>query len=199
VRGRVGIRWGVRALSLAGALAIVGAVAFACQGISARSEPSALEARLARFVRDVLIPADARRRTNPLAANPALLERAEEHFSDHCAFCHGPAGRGDTEIGRALHPRAPDLTRAATRALSDGELFWIIENGIRMTGMPGFGTKGPDDDEHAWALVHWIRRLHELGPDELEREGADPSTGRGMHEHTHHRQRWPRDPRRAAP
>jgi mono/diheme cytochrome c family protein len=126
-----------------------------------------------------------------LAATPQLLERAKDHFADHCAICHGNDGRGDTPIGRGLHPRVPDLTLAATQELPDGELFWIIENGIRLTGMPAFGKESPDDDEHAWALVHWIRRLPELTPEEIkamDREGGASPSGREHdehHEHTH--------------
>lgn len=170
-----GLRIGVATLALLGAVAGGWALAFARQGVSARSEPWGVEARAARRVRDLLIPSAAARRANPLVATPQLLERAEAHFADHCAFCHGRDGRGDTEIGRGLHPRAPDLTLPATQELSDGTLFWIIENGVRMTGMPAFGKATPDDDAHAWALVHWIRLLRERVP-------AEDARG---HEHGH--------------
>jgi mono/diheme cytochrome c family protein len=175
-------------LALAGAVAVAGALAFAGVGVSAREEPTALEAWVARSARHFLIPASARRSVNPLAADPELLERAKDHFREHCAPCHGNDGRGDTELGRGLHPRVPDLTLAVTQELPDGELFWIIENGIKLTGMPAFGKDGPDDDEHAWALVHWIRRLPELTAEEIqaiERESGGAPTGHEPHTHTH--------------
>lgn len=175
-------------LVLAGALASAAMLAFAAAGISARGEPTPLEAWAARRARDLLIPASARRSTNPLTATPEILADAKEHFLDHCALCHGNDGRGDTPIGRGLHPRAPDLTLPATQDLSDGELFWIIENGIKLTGMPAFGKESPGDDEHAWSLVHWIRRLPELTPQEieaLEREGGASPTGHEQHPHSH--------------
>jgi hypothetical protein len=67
-------------------------------------------------------------------------------------------------MGRNLYPRAPDMTAPATQTLSDGELFWIIENGIRLTGMPAWGGAGRP--EASWQLVHFIRHLPRLSPEE---------------------------------
>ncbi len=178
------VRLLIGALALAGTLAGAGLLAFAWKGVSARAEPSVLEVWIGRTARHLLIPSPARAVANPLAADPALLERAKEHFADHCAVCHGYDGHGDTPIGRGLHPRVPDLTLAATQDLSDGELFWIIENGIELTGMPAFGEESPDDDEHAWTLVHWIRRLPALTPEEIEAIERE----HGPLTHTHHRE-----------
>ena len=74
-------------------------------------------------------------------------------------------GSGDTSIGRSLYPPAPDMRAARTQALSDGELFAIIENGIRLTGMPAWGTGTPEGERDSWALVHFIRRMPSLTPD----------------------------------
>ena len=178
----------VGVLAVAGSLAIAGLLVFAWKGISARQEPSRFEVWAARSARHFLIPASARTTANPLAEDPELLERAKEHFVDHCALCHGYDGRGDTTIGRGLHPRVPDLTLAATQDLPDGELFWIIENGVKLTGMPSWGEESPDDDEHAWTLVHWIRRLPTLTPEEIEQmehEGGAAHAEHEHHEHTH--------------
>jgi mono/diheme cytochrome c family protein len=178
----------VGAFALVGALAVAAALAFAWSGVSARRAPSAFEAWAARSARQLLIPASARRSTNPLVVDPELLEHAEDHFVDHCAPCHGVDGKGDTPLGRGLNPRVPDLTLPATQGLSDGELFWIIEHGIRLTGMPAFGKASEDDDEHAWSLVHWIRRLPELTPEEIERmehAGGAHAAERVHHSHSH--------------
>jgi mono/diheme cytochrome c family protein len=157
-------------LSLVGAIAVVGAIAFAAGGISARAEPSALETSLARAARHWLIPRSARAAANPIAASEEVLDSALRHWADHCASCHGNDGRGDTAQGRSFYPPAPDMTLPPTQELSDGELFWIIENGIRFTGMPAWGDPAsPEDDAESWELVHFIRRLDELGEDELER------------------------------
>ena len=89
------------------------------------------------------------------------------HFADHCAICHGNDGAGDTNYGKRLFPRSPDLRLPETQNLTDGELFHIIEQGIRFTGMPGFGD-GTEEGVHAsWHLVHFIRHLRDLTEDEL--------------------------------
>jgi mono/diheme cytochrome c family protein len=155
------------------AIAAVLAVALFHGGIGARSEPSRIEASLARAVRHWAIPADARSRANPLAVTPAVLSDARAHFADHCAVCHGNDGRGDTQMGRNLYPRAPDMRLPATQGLSDGELFYIIENGVRLTGMPAWGTSRSEED--GWGLVHFIRHLPQLAPEEIiEMERLNP-------------------------
>jgi mono/diheme cytochrome c family protein len=142
-------------------------------GISARPGPSAAEAALARHIRHLLVPASARALQNPLPLTDHVLARARAHFADHCASCHGNDGKGNAQIGRALYPRSPDLTAAATQSLSDGELFYIIENGVRFTGMPGWGAAGRP--EESWELVHFIRHLPRVKDRELsEMEQMNP-------------------------
>lgn len=160
-------RWITRLLALVGFASLVAALGFALDGVSARPAPSTLEVTVARSVRHLLIPAGARQAANPLAADDEVLLSARAHWADHCASCHGNDGRGDTAMGRNLYPRAPDMTRSATQDLSDGELFWIIENGIKLTGMPAWGRPGPEDDGESWELVHFIRRLPALPEAEL--------------------------------
>ena len=137
-------------------------------GLSAREEPGRLEALAARTVRRLATPRDMRSRANPLEATDAVRNEGLEHFADHCASCHANDGSGNTSLGRSLYPPAPDMRAAATQSLSDGELFSIIENGIRLTGMPAWGQ--PDDlaNRDSWALVHFIRRLPRLPREELE-------------------------------
>lgn len=152
------------ALGFTAAAAVVAALA---TGASARRFPSAAEVRLARATRHLLIPAAARGRVNPRPATPESLASARAHWADHCAPCHGNDGKGQTAMGRNLHPRAPDMTAAATQELSDGELHWIIENGVRLTGMPAWGTGEAHDEEESWDLVHFVRRLPRLTAAEL--------------------------------
>jgi mono/diheme cytochrome c family protein len=138
-------------------------------GLSTRDEPSRAEAALARTMRRLATPSAVRAAANPVEPTREVLEEGLEHFADHCASCHANDGSGDTEIGRGLYPRAPDMRAAATQDLSDGELFSIIENGIRLTGMPAWGTGTAEGERASWALVHFIRRLPKLGEEEIAR------------------------------
>lgn len=152
-------------------------------GISARDEPMAIEAFVARTARSWAIPVRQRDARNPVAASPEALGRARAHFADHCASCHGNDGRGRTKLGQGLYPKAPDMTLPATQSLSDGALFAIIENGVRLTGMPAWGLPGPEDDQETWELVHFIRRLNQLTPDELsEMESLNPKSRKDLEE-----------------
>ena len=159
----------IGALAAVGALSILAAIGFVLSGVSAQGDPTALEATLARTARHWLIPGAARARTNPVPASVEVLESSLRHWADHCASCHGNDGKGNTALGRGLYPRAPDMTLVATQKLSDGELFWIIENGIKLTGMPAWGddSSSGEEDGESWELVQFIRHLPELTPEEL--------------------------------
>lgn len=161
-----------------GAIAVALAVwSIAGRGLSTRVEPSPVERLAALTVRRLATPRAVREQTNPVAASEDVLRNARAHFADHCATCHGNNGSGDTTIGRNLYPPAPDMRLAPTQALSDGELFWVIEHGIRLTGMPGWGAGTPESERASWELVHFIRRLPELTPGEVdEMELLNPRT-----------------------
>lgn len=105
---------------------------------------------------------------NPTPRSAEFVADGMAHFADHCAVCHGNDGRGDTEMGRGLYPKAPDMRLDATQQLSDGDLFYIIEHGIRFTGMPGWRTGTTAGEESSWHLVHFIRHLPTLTPAELD-------------------------------
>lgn len=168
---RIG-RYACGVAAAVGLLATGGVVWMASQGISARSEPGRFETAVARAARHLLIPSSERNRPNPEPASAAALESGLEHFADHCASCHANDGSGNTELGRSLYPRPPDLRLAPTQGLGDGELFYIIEHGVRLTGMPAFGTGSPEGRRSSWELVHFLRRLPALTDDELERMRA---------------------------
>jgi mono/diheme cytochrome c family protein len=136
-------------------------------GVSARPQPGALEAVTARTIRGIAIRTRIGGLTNPVLVSDAVIKEGMEHFADHCAVCHGNDGSGDTEMGRGLYPRAPDMRLAATQNLSDGELFYIIENGVRLTGMPAWSTGTKEGETSSWHLVHFIRHLPKLTEGEL--------------------------------
>ena len=159
------------ALSLSALVVLAGALGFRMvleHGFSARDEPTALEAYVARRVRHLAVPRAARETTNPVERNEEILSDAGAHFADHCAGCHGNDGRGQTSIGQNLYPRAPDMASRTTQSLSDGELFYVIKHGIRLTGMPAWGEDTPEADRESWKLVHFIRHLPDITPEEVE-------------------------------
>lgn len=150
---------------------------FARQGLSAREKPPAAEVWIARLFRHLGVPSKERELKNPIALTPDGLTRARGHFADHCASCHGNDGRGQTTLGRNMYPPAPDMTLSPTQSMSDGEIFYAIKNGVRLTGMPAWGENTPEDDESSWELVHFIRHLPKITPEEvLEMEGLNPKS-----------------------
>src|SRR5687767_167176 len=138
------------------------------RGVSAREQPSWIEARAALFMRGWMIPSTYKGLKNPISNTQENFVEAREHFADHCASCHGNDGSGNTEMGRNLYPKAPDMRLPRTQNLGDGELFYIIENGVMLTGMPGWSTATPEGENSSWQLVHFIRRLSSLTAEDLQ-------------------------------
>ncbi len=166
------------ALLLLAVAVVVGAAGFVylmSTGLSAREQPGVLETALATRARNLTIGWHARDVKNPIQPTPEVIADGRAHFADHCASCHANDGSGNTDLGRGLFPKPPDMRLPRTQELTDGELFYIIENGIRFTGMPAFGTGEPSPQSSSWPLVHFIRRLPRLTPEELtEMEGMNP-------------------------
>lgn len=131
-------------------------------GFSARAKPTRYEEWAARHLRRLAIEPDARDRKNPVAQTELNIAEARDHFADHCAICHGNDGAGKTMIGQNLYPPAPDMRGGETQRLTDGELFNVVKNGVRFTGMPGWGG----EDEGNWKLVLFIRHLPQLAAEE---------------------------------
>ncbi|MBI3807808.1 MAG: c-type cytochrome [Nitrospirae bacterium] len=141
-------------------------------GFSAKPEPHALEILVARQIRHLAIPLEQRNAPNPIPLNPDVMKESLAHFADHCATCHANDGSGQTPIGKNVYPKAPDLRLADTQSMSDGEIFWVIHNGIRFTAMPAWGEGDPAEDKDSWKLVHFIRHLPKLTPEELNQMKA---------------------------
>jgi mono/diheme cytochrome c family protein len=169
----------LRAFVLLAALAVLTAAVglwwFVGRGVSAKEQPGRLEQFAATRVRNLAIARRAKGLMNPIEYSAEAIADGRAHFADHCAICHANDGGGDTAIGRGSWPKPPDMRLARTQDLSDGELFWIIENGIRFTGMPAWSTGTKEGEEASWRLVHFIRRLPVLLPEELaEMETLNP-------------------------
>jgi mono/diheme cytochrome c family protein len=127
------------ALVVAVTLGILAGAYFVLAGVSARPEPSRLETLIARTVRNLAIGWHARHPPNPVPNTEEAIAEGRTHFADHCASCHANDGSGDTEMGRGLYPRSPDMRLAATQNLEDHELFYIIENGYPPHRHAGLG------------------------------------------------------------
>jgi cytochrome c len=174
---------GLAVLLLGGGAAAVGLELFLEHGISTRDEPTALEAFVARRLRNMSVPREHRKAKNPVPISPEVLERARAHFADHCASCHGNDGRGKTKLGQNLYPKAPDMWLDDSQSLPDGHLFAIIKNGVRLTGMAAWGEDTPKDDQVTWELVHFIRHLPKITPAELtQMESMNPKSPMEMAE-----------------
>ena len=164
----------VAAVLLVATVALVSTLRY---GFSAHDEPTAIERTVARTMRHWAAPSDLRDRKNPIPLTPDVLTEARSHFADHCFTCHGNDGKGQSGMGRKMYPKTPDLTLAATQQLSDGELFSIIENGVRLTGMPAFGEGTAESAAGSWTLVHFIHHLPEITPEEIgEMEKLNPKS-----------------------
>jgi mono/diheme cytochrome c family protein len=145
-------------------------------GLSARATPNHFENAVASKLHHLAIPSSARTTQNPRLDSEEDLRDARLHFADHCAICHGNDGGGQTMLGTGLYPKPPDLRLPGTQELADGELFWIIENGVRFTGMPGFANGGEHGGaQDTWKLVHFIRHLpHLTATERIEMERYNP-------------------------
>jgi mono/diheme cytochrome c family protein len=164
-------------LALAVAVALVGLWFFVSRGVSAKEQPGRIEEFAARRVRNMAIAGRAKSLTNPVEYSGEVVADGRAHFADHCAVCHGNDGSGNTPMGRGMWPKVPDMRLPQTQSLSDGELFWIIENGVRFTGMPAWSSGTQDGETASWHLVHFVRRLPKLTPEELaEMEALNPKS-----------------------
>jgi predicted CXXCH cytochrome family protein len=151
-------------------LAFVSAILLIRRGFRATSEPSTFEAVLARTVRNVAIPRRERNARNPMEANSKNLKEAREHFMARCSICHGFDGRGRTQMAHGLYPRVPDLFSPQTQNLTDGEIHYIIANGVQLTGMPAWSSPHQETEDDSWKLVLFIRDLRPLTGNEKSQE-----------------------------
>ena len=178
----------IKTLALIVVVAALGGVIvasyFVGSGVSARPQPGRVETFVARTVRDMAIVWHAPVEHDPVPNSDQAIAEGRAHFADHCASCHANDGSGNTEMGRGLYPRAPDMRLAATQRLSDRHLFYIIENGIRLTGMPAWGTGTTAGEEESWRLVRFIRHLPQITSDEIEQmEGLNPTSPAEVRRH----------------
>jgi predicted CXXCH cytochrome family protein len=159
-----------RIVTLLAVLALLAAALYGVRllwhGLSTADEPTYLETVAARTTRHLAIPHQARAEKNPLTSTPDVLKEASDDYQAKCAVCHGVDGSGMTAVGRNLYPKVPDLRAPLTQDLTDGEIRYIIRNGVRLTGMPGWAHPHDEQSDDSWKLVLFIRSLGGLTPAE---------------------------------
>jgi predicted CXXCH cytochrome family protein len=167
-----------RALFLGVLLLLVCAAVFVVllirRGFRASANPPRWEAVIARGIRNLAIPGSERNQKNPFDSESAdsrsdAFQQGRELFLTQCSPCHGTDGSGATPMGRNLYPRVPDLRAAATQDLSDGEIHYIIENGVQLTGMPAWGNPHFESSGASWKLVLFVRSLRHPTAEERSR------------------------------
>jgi mono/diheme cytochrome c family protein len=151
-------RWILVVLIALALSAGVGIVGFTQIKLDALQEPGPFETVVATGAKHLLIRWSSREGIPPAPTNlPASVEEGDKRYATDCSMCHGPDGHTPTDTGRWMYPRAADLTSSKVQRYSDRELFWIVKNGIRLSGMPAFGRV--ESDEHIWNLAHYVRTL----------------------------------------
>ncbi|HEY0510663.1 MAG TPA: cytochrome c [Thermoanaerobaculia bacterium] len=100
----------------------------------------------------------------PNLEDPKLIATGLVHYHEMCTTCHGAPGVKISEIGQGLNPDPPELSDIGHDAPE--ETFWVVKNGIKMTGMPAFGVTHTDDE--IWAIVAFARKMGTLSPQQYE-------------------------------
>jgi mono/diheme cytochrome c family protein len=169
---RPAIKGALVTLAVLAVAGLLGTVVFLkATGLSARATPGPIEIAVAGRLRALAMPSEYSDLSNPVLMNEESVANGMAHFADHCAQCHANDGKG-AEMGKDMFPPTPDLTASATQQLGDGTLFYVIEHGVRFTGMPAFGTDTLEGEESSWHLVNFIRHLPKLTPEQLEEMAA---------------------------
>jgi mono/diheme cytochrome c family protein len=183
-------------LTLVVLVIIAGIVMYAATangGLSAVERPGRVEQAIAARLVRLAIPPDASTLKNPFANDTNTWRAAQDHYGDHCATCHGADGRGHTDLGEYMYPKVPDLASAAVQNHSDGVLFYIIQNGVRWTGMPGW--KSEHTPEETWKLVSFVRHVPQISPAERSTHD-DHHADHHQEPQPHHDGPAPHDPHR---
>jgi mono/diheme cytochrome c family protein len=159
---------GIGVLVLVAVIAVAAASQFT---LSALPEPGRAETFLATKAKHYVVHRSSREGIPPAPAGRQVsIKEGERLFGTECGACHGVSGHNPTDAGRWMYPRAADLTFRDGQSYSDQEVFWIIKNGIRLSGMPAFGRV--ESDEHIWDLVFYIRALPKATPAGASTENA---------------------------
>lgn len=164
---------------------VVGGYIFATSGkISvAATEHGSLYAMVDTFlnkVSDKSVEKHASAKSNPFGHDPAASRAGMSHYKENCLSCHGARDVKASEFAKGLNPGPPMLDMKDVQEMTDGQLFWVVSNGIRSTGMPAFSPT--HTEEEIWQIVSFVRQLPKLTPEEI----AQLKAGREEPEEHHH-------------
>jgi mono/diheme cytochrome c family protein len=150
--------------------------------MAADVEPGIVEETIGEWAYEGWLRRSAPVLRNPVTTNADVLSEGLSHYRENCVACHAAPGVEAAEIAKGLHPGAPALDEEEVQERTDGELFWTIKKGVRMTGMPAFGPTHAD--EELWKIVAFVRHLPELTAAEKAelREATEEEEG---HHHHH--------------
>jgi mono/diheme cytochrome c family protein len=146
--------------------------------VAADQAPSRFEEWLLETIKERSIDRQAEGIPVPPLGDEAQVRRGYELFRVHCVTCHGAPGVGPDDLAMGLNPVPPGLDFEKVQHESDAELYWVIQNGIKFTGMPSFKLALAGEDD-AWALVAFLRRLPDLDPRSFEAMATEPEPAAG--------------------
>ncbi len=146
--------------------------ALSLSACTAHKKPSTVETALATMAKDIVIPIETDNLKNPLPSNPQVVSQGQQVYWQSCAICHGTDGHGATILGQGMYPPVMDLTSPHVQHWNDSQMFWIIQNGVRLTGMPSW--KGAISTDDTWKLVEFVHALPELNPADTGNTKANP-------------------------
>ena len=179
LRERSRSAWKVMAGMLIGPSLVAGALGIVLwtgsYDVAATNMAGQLEARVAAFALNHAIHRRAPVQTNPFSS-PEDIRDGLVSYKRNCVDCHGARNVPESNFGKGLNPPAPDLTLSFVRTMPDGELYWVVSNGIRMTGMPAFSSTHTSNE--IWKIVAFVRHLPEITADEQQvlNAGRDEKT-----------------------
>jgi len=155
---------------------VIGAVAVAYSGVynvaAGAPELGILQWLLSTTMQHS-VKSHAQRITAPVELTDQQVRDGLRIYRETCVYCHGAPQQDPGDIGKGLNPKAPYLPDTIGRWTS-AQVFWIIKNGIKMTGMASYSDALKDDE--IWNLVAFVQRLPELTPaqyKQMEQEVAE--------------------------
>ena len=169
--------WTLIVLVVLGALGGFFFIESGAYDVAATSPPSGIERFLAGAVRHRSISVREGGVTVPNLQDPGLVRLGYSRYDDMCVICHSAPGLKETPVGRGLNPHPPHLWSKGTQSMSDQRMYWVVDHGIRMTGMPGFGPSL--DERDLWSLVAVIRQLPNLRPGEFQQKVDEAEKAEG--------------------